>query len=151
MVQINNVLLWRMYIEFEVAQSVAGTNEGMSTVQAVYYRALEVNPSAKIIYIDAVRSNPYALQEVSGCCCCCLASVITFFIDCGYHARERAASSHTHRGSRPDRRRVNNTMQYNTIQYSNSQLILRFSKPQDSLPEFLFRHSASSAFYHVSA
>eukprot|EP00048_Salpingoeca_helianthica_P004045 m.73175 g.73175 ORF g.73175 m.73175 type:complete len:1053 (+) comp13027_c0_seq1:17-3175(+) len=53
-----SVLLWRMYLNFEVACCDPGRIGG------VLNRALEAFPSAKILYIDAARSQPAELQKM---------------------------------------------------------------------------------------
>nr|XP_054758466.1 nuclear exosome regulator NRDE2-like [Lytechinus pictus] len=52
------VLLWRLYILFEVQ------NGDPKRGKAIFYRALQHCPWAKILYLDAVRYFPEELQEV---------------------------------------------------------------------------------------
>ena len=54
-------LLWRMALEFERAQPVAGAAEA---AQAVLYRALQNCPGAKCLYLDGTSRLPSMLQEV---------------------------------------------------------------------------------------
>lgn len=51
-------LLWRLYIELETK---LGTRE---SAKAVFYRALQCCPWAKVLYLDGVRHFPECLQEV---------------------------------------------------------------------------------------
>lgn len=51
-------LLWRLYIELELR---LGTRE---SARAVFYRALQCCPWAKVLYVDGVRHFPECLQEV---------------------------------------------------------------------------------------
>ncbi|XP_064484062.1 nuclear exosome regulator NRDE2-like [Ornithodoros turicata] len=52
-------LLWRLYIEMEVRY---GTRD---SAKAIFYRALQSCPWAKVLYIDGVRNFPECLQEVA--------------------------------------------------------------------------------------
>lgn len=51
-------LLWRLYIELELR---LGTRE---SAKAIFYRALQCCPWAKVLYVDGVRHFPECLQEV---------------------------------------------------------------------------------------
>ncbi|KAH6925130.1 hypothetical protein HPB50_001176 [Hyalomma asiaticum] len=51
-------LLWRLYIELELR---FGTRE---SAKAIFYRALQCCPWAKVLYVDGVRHFPECLQEV---------------------------------------------------------------------------------------
>jgi hypothetical protein len=54
-------LVWRMYMEFERAQSGL---EGLAIARGIFYRALQSCPGAKVLYLDAARHTPRQLQEV---------------------------------------------------------------------------------------
>jgi hypothetical protein len=51
-------LLWRMRMQLEAAQA------GSAHARNVFYRAVQVRPALKVLYLDAARLCPDLLQEV---------------------------------------------------------------------------------------
>ncbi|XP_071785785.1 nuclear exosome regulator NRDE2-like [Asterias amurensis] len=51
------VLLWRMYMQFEMQQG------NPKRAEAIFYSALQHCPWAKVLYVDAVRHQPLKLQD----------------------------------------------------------------------------------------
>lgn len=54
-------LVWRMFMEFERAQSGL---EGLAKARGIFYQALQSCAGVKVLYLDAARHTPRQLQEV---------------------------------------------------------------------------------------
>ncbi|GAB6029868.1 Protein nrde2 [Chamberlinius hualienensis] len=54
----HSVLIWRLYLQFEALQG------HLKNCKAVFYRALQQCPWAKILYVDAVQLFPEDLQDL---------------------------------------------------------------------------------------
>ncbi|XP_023233026.1 protein NRDE2 homolog [Centruroides sculpturatus] len=54
----HSVLLWRMYIRFELQQG------DMRRTKAVFYQAIKQCPWAKVIYMDGIKCFPTDIQEI---------------------------------------------------------------------------------------